>query len=80
MTMRWHLKELIGRAESVTGTSISYRDIYAATGISMLLAVCSTARVSNGCGESSAKTRYPSSSAARTADEKRTVCRKLSAQ
>lgn len=32
--MRWHLKELIGRAESVTRESISYRDISGATGIS----------------------------------------------
>lgn len=32
--MRWHLKELIGRAESVTRESISYRDISSATGIS----------------------------------------------
>jgi transcriptional regulator with XRE-family HTH domain len=34
MAMRWHLKELIGRAESVTQTGISYREISAATGIS----------------------------------------------
>jgi DNA-binding Xre family transcriptional regulator len=34
MTIRWHLKELIGRAESISGSSISYRDISAATGIS----------------------------------------------
>lgn len=32
--MRWHLKELIGRAESKTRESISYRDISSATGIS----------------------------------------------
>lgn len=34
MAMRWHLKELIGRAESVTGESITYRDIHAATRVS----------------------------------------------
>jgi DNA-binding Xre family transcriptional regulator len=32
--MRWHLKELIGRAESVTRTSITYREISSETGIS----------------------------------------------
>ena len=34
MVSKWHLKELIGRAESVSGESISYRDICEATGIS----------------------------------------------
>lgn len=32
--MRWHLKELIGRAESVTRTNITYREISSETGIS----------------------------------------------
>ena len=34
MVSKWHLKELIGRAESVSGENISYRDICEATGIS----------------------------------------------
>ena len=34
MALKWHLKELIGRAESMTGTKIGYRDISDATGIS----------------------------------------------
>ena len=34
MTVKWHLKELIGRAESMTSTKIGYRDISDATGIS----------------------------------------------
>lgn len=34
MVSKWHLKELIGRAESVSGENISYRDICDATGIS----------------------------------------------
>ena len=33
MAMRWHLKELIGRAESVTGEGLPYRTIGADTGI-----------------------------------------------
>jgi DNA-binding Xre family transcriptional regulator len=32
--MRWHLRELIGKAESVTQENITYRDISSATGIS----------------------------------------------
>lgn len=32
--MRWHLKELIGRAESVTRTNITYREISNETGVS----------------------------------------------
>ena len=34
MAMRWHLKELIGRAESITGERLPYRTISANTGIS----------------------------------------------
>ncbi len=34
MMSRWHLKELIGRAESVSGEIISYRVICEATGLS----------------------------------------------
>lgn len=34
MPMRWHLKELIGKAESVTQESITYRGISAETGVS----------------------------------------------
>ena len=34
VTMRWHLKELIGRYESMKGESIRYEDISQATGLS----------------------------------------------
>ena len=34
MSMRWHLKELIGRAESITGEGLPYRTISSDTGIS----------------------------------------------
>ena len=56
------------------GSSCSRRKgASAAIGMSRLLAFCSTAWVSSGCGESSPKTRYPSSSAACTAAANRTV-------